>query len=56
MQISKEEIKEFKAIYEREFGEQIDWSEAEQMARDFFNLYETIYKQQLKKLGPVDRS
>lgn len=49
MQLERSVIEEFKLIYETEFGEQIDWSEAERMAGELLRLYEAIWRSQLKQ-------
>ena len=51
MQLDQSDIEEFKSIYEREFGEQIEWLEAERLAGDLLRLYEAIWRHKLKQLS-----
>ncbi len=44
MQISDEDLKEFMALYEREFGEQLARSKASEMATRLINLYMLLAK------------
>ena len=48
MQLDQADIKEFNMLYEAEFGEQIDYSEAERMASELLGLYETIWLHKLE--------
>lgn len=44
MQLSRETIKEFKKIYEEEFGETISDAEALEMGQRLISLFEIIYR------------
>ena len=55
MQLDQADIEEFKKLYEVEFDEQIDWSEAERMASELLGLYETIWLHKLES-GNVTQS
>jgi hypothetical protein len=44
MQLSKQAIDEFKAIYKEEFGENIDDKKAYELAVDLLNLFKIIYR------------
>jgi len=44
MQLTKESIQEFKDIYHKEFGAEVDDIEAEEMAKNLLVLYSLIYK------------
>ena len=43
MILNEQDIREFKELYEAEFKEIIEWSEAERMANELMSLYEAIW-------------
>ena len=49
--LSKEAIKQFKEIYRKEFGEDIDDGTARILARRLLNLYRAVYSPQIEKHG-----
>jgi len=49
MELTQADIQEFKALYEAEFGEQTEWSDAERMATDLAGLYEAVWEAMLNE-------
>ena len=49
MHLPTHSVQEFKELYEAEFQEEIDWSEAELMAHELMRLYETIWEAMLNE-------
>ena len=49
--LSKEAIQQFKEIYRKEFGEDIDDGTARKLATRLLNLYRAVYSPQIEKHG-----
>lgn len=54
MELTQADIQEFKNLYEAEFGEQTDWSEAKRMSQELMGLYEAIWEAMLSEVVSND--
>ncbi len=55
MELDYDDIEAFKTLFEQEFDELIEWSEAERMAGELVALYETIWKAKVEEIATPPR-